>query len=128
MFEVASGQLALSGFLAETLSGNGTLDLVGTAGYSVVDNEFLSLGGIDKLEVAPGAGNRRITLGTDASASLHSDPLTVDASGESATGSTVVDVTAMTANFELDGGAGTICSSSRWRNSPAVATSFWRRR
>ncbi len=88
-------------------AGSNTIELADTASFNLVDNDFANVSNIETLAIAPGAGAvATITLGTNFSANADGGTFTVDATGESSTGSTVVDFTAMTADFAFDGGAG----------------------
>ena len=110
-------------------AGSDTVDVFDTASLSHSDADVTALTTVEKLHVAPGAGGvAAITLGalasTDVSAHSSTGVLTVDATGESATGSTVVDFSAMTAKFAFDGGAGNdtvSITSTQFATAPHIA-------
>ena len=127
LLKMTAAQFASGKFFVDGGAGTDTIDLVDTASFSVADSSFASthVANIETLEVAPGAGGTAtVTLGTNASAEVGAATFTVDASGESATGSTVVDFSAMTANFAFDGGAGNdsvSITSTQFATAPHIA-------
>src|SRR6185437_13346179 len=129
LFKLTAAQLAAGLEEIEGGAGTNTIDVADTASFSVLDSAFAPrfglMTGIETLQVAPGAGGvATITLGAAASVEVGTATFTVDATGESSTGSTVVDASGMTANFAFDGGAGNdsvSITSAQFATAPHIA-------